>query len=61
LISRLRPRGRDRQFEVAWVGEGWRGLVADCHDHLEAAFPEYELLAIKQKCGRFEYQAFPRR
>lgn len=61
LINRLRPHGRDGEFEVAWVGEGWRSLVAECHERLSAAFPEYELLAIKQKYGVLAYQAFPRK
>jgi hypothetical protein len=61
LINRLRPHGRDREFEVAWVGEGWRSLAAQCHDRLSARFPNYELLAIKQKHGMLAYQAFPRR
>jgi hypothetical protein len=46
---------------VAWVGEGWRLLVAECHERLVAAYPEYELLAIKQKHGALSYQAFPSR
>jgi hypothetical protein len=57
----MRPHGRDREFEVAWVGEGWRSLVAQCHDRLSARFPGYELLDIKQKHGILWYQAFPRR
>jgi hypothetical protein len=27
---------------------------------LQAAFPDYELLAVKQKYGALEFQAFPR-
>lgn len=61
LIDRLRPHGRNRNFEVASVGEGWRPLVGECHERLQAAFPDYELLDIKQKYGALEYQAFPRR
>jgi hypothetical protein len=59
LIDRLRPHRRDGDFEVAWVGEGWRRLVAECHERLSAKFPDYELLAIKQKYGVLSYQAFP--
>ncbi|GIH05745.1 hypothetical protein Rhe02_38120 [Rhizocola hellebori] len=59
LITRLRRHGRRVGFEVAWVGEGWRALVEQCHDRLVAAFPDYELLAIKQKWAVLEYQAFP--
>jgi hypothetical protein len=61
LIARLRPHGRDRDFEVARVGEGWRPLVEECHERLQVAFPDYELLDIKQKYGVLEFQAFPRR
>ena len=61
LIEQLRPHGRDGEFEVAWVGEGWRSLVEECHTRLVATFPEYQLLAIKLKYGVLEYQAFPRR
>ena len=61
LIAWLRPHARNRDFEVARVGEGWRSLVEECHERLAAAFPDYELLAIKQKWGVLDYQAFPRR
>jgi hypothetical protein len=61
LIAQLRPHGRTRDFEVAWVGEGWRSIVESCHAELVEAFPEYELLNIKQKWGVLAYQAFPRR
>ena len=61
LIAELRPHARSSVgFEVVWVGEGWRPLVQDCHRRLVVAFPEYELLAIKQKWGALAYQAFPR-
>jgi hypothetical protein len=61
LIERLRPHGRDRDFEVAWVGEGWRSLVDECHAQIVAVFPDYELLNVKQNYGVLVYQAFPRR
>ena len=61
LVDRLRPHGRNGDFDVAWVGEGWWTLVEACHDRLLAAFPQYELLAIQQKYGELSYQAFPRR
>jgi hypothetical protein len=60
LIDQLRPHAR-YEFDVAWVGEGWRPLVEQCHRRLSAVFPEYELLNIKQKWGFLAYQAFPRR
>jgi hypothetical protein len=60
LIANLRRHGRGGESEVAWVGEGWRSLVAECHERLVAAFRDYELLAIKQKHGLLSFQAFPR-
>jgi hypothetical protein len=61
LIRNLRPHAqRGVDFSVAWVGEGWRPLVVECHNRLTAAFPDYELLAIKQKYGVLEFQAFPK-
>lgn len=48
LIAELCPHARSYEFEVAWVGEGWRPLVLDCHRRLSAVFPDYELLGIKQ-------------
>ncbi len=60
LIVALRPHARERDFEVCWVGEGWRDIVARCHRAIAAVFPEYELLAVKQKLGVLEFQAFPR-
>lgn len=47
-------------MEVAWAGEGWRSLVAECHEALEQRFPDYQLLNIKQKYGALAFQAFPR-
>ena len=61
LIDKLRPHARAGvDFSRASVGEGWRPLVVECHERLSASFPDYELLAIKQKYGALEYQAFPR-
>ncbi|MBU2665313.1 hypothetical protein KOI35_17550 [Actinoplanes bogorensis] len=61
LIDRLRPHGRHGDFDVAWVGEGWRALVEACHERLVAVFGEYELLDIRQEDGELSFQAFPRR
>ncbi len=61
LFKRLRLHGRGGDFEIAWVGEGWRALVETCHERLLAGFPQYELLDIKQSHGELSYQAFPRR
>jgi hypothetical protein len=60
LVAALKERSRGKDYEVVWVGEGWRGLVDECHKALVADFPEYELLAVKQKFGVLAYQAFPR-
>jgi hypothetical protein len=60
LIEGLRRHGRGGDFEVAWVGEGWRPLVESCHQRLVTQFPDYELLAVKQKFGVLAFQAFPR-
>lgn len=42
------------------VGPGWRSLVLACHAAVVAEFPEYELLAVKQKWAVLAFQAFPR-
>lgn len=42
------------------VGPGWRSLVLRCHEVVVAEFPEYELLAVKQKWAALAFQAFPR-
>lgn len=60
LLSELRPHRLRSEAEVIWVGEGWRPLVEECHRSLAARFPDYELLAVKQKWGALAYQAFPR-
>jgi hypothetical protein len=60
LIERLRRHVRDENCEVLWVGEGWRGLVEECHARLVAVFPEYELLNVKEKYGVLFFQAWPR-
>jgi hypothetical protein len=61
LINAIRAHGRiPASGEVLQVGEGWRTLVTECHERLQQAFPEYELVAVKQKYGLLEFQAFPR-
>ena len=60
LIDRLRPHARRFTLKTVQVGEGWRPLIEECHERLEAAFPDYELLAVKQKYGALEFQAAPR-
>lgn len=60
LMHILRPHWRQPAADVAWVGEGWRDIVVECHRTVRARFPEYELLNIKQKYGVLAFQAFPR-
>lgn len=50
-------RTPSREFDV---GPGWRPLVLECHQAVVVEFPEYELLAMKQKWGALSFQAFPR-
>ncbi len=52
----LRTHWRPSPVDIAWVGEGWRNLVWDCHRAIAAQFTDYELLAIKQKWGALGYQ-----
>lgn len=59
LIAALRPHWRQPAADVAWVGEGWRDLVWDCHRQVAARFPSYELLNVKQKWGWLSFQALP--
>jgi hypothetical protein len=42
LIDRLRPHARRFTLRTAQVGEGWRPLVEECHERLQAAFPDCE-------------------
>lgn len=60
LLTALRPHGRGHDFEHAAVGEGWRELVQECHRAVEARFPAYELLNVKQTDGVLRFQANPR-
>jgi hypothetical protein len=49
-----------RDFELL-VEDGWRDVVLSCHRAVVAEFPQYELLAVKEKYGALALQAFPRR
>ena len=42
------------------IEPGWWSIVRRCHDDVVAAFPDYELLAVKQKYGVLAFQCFPR-
>jgi hypothetical protein len=59
VLEPIRRHLRDRSYDVD-VGPGWRQLVLECHQAVVAEFPEYELLAVKQKWGALAFQAFPR-
>ncbi|WP_408899295.1 hypothetical protein ACJ5H2_09340 [Nocardioides sp. R1-1] len=57
LIASLRPHSIAPDFEIVFVGEGWRGLIEECHARLADEFPDYRFYAIKQKFGVLAYQA----
>jgi hypothetical protein len=57
LISSLRPHSVAPDFEVVFVGEGWRELIEECHSRLAREFPNYRFYAIKQKFGVLAFQA----
>jgi hypothetical protein len=59
LIDALGPHWRQPHTETVRVGEGWRDLVAECHEQVVSTFPTYELVNVKQKYGALEFQAFP--
>jgi hypothetical protein len=58
-LEPLRKHFRDPSYEFD-VGPGWWSLVLRCHEAVVAEFPEYELLAVKQKWAGLAFQAFPR-
>src|SRR5690349_572980 len=58
LLAALRRHARVQDFQL-YVGHGWLDLVRECHNRLAERFPDYELLAIKEKYGELAYQAFP--
>ncbi len=60
LIRALSQHWRGVSADIAWVGEGWRALVEQCHSDIAQRFPDYELLNIKQKHGVLAFQANPR-
>ncbi|MGW5047459.1 hypothetical protein [Streptomyces griseoluteus] len=59
VLEPIRQHLRNPSYDVD-VGPGWRQLVSECHQAVVAEFPEYELLAVKQKWGALAFQAFPR-
>ncbi|MFC0600211.1 hypothetical protein [Streptomyces palmae] len=58
-LDSLRRHFRDPSSDLS-VGPGWRSIVLRCHEAVVAEFPEYELLAVKQKWAALAFQAFPR-
>ena len=59
LLAELRRHARTEDDFEMYVGSGWLPLVRECHTRLRERFPDYELLAIKEKYGELAYQAFP--
>lgn len=59
VLEPIRQHLRDPSYHFE-VGPGWRQLVLECHRAVVAEFPDYELLAVKQKWGALAFQAFPR-
>lgn len=59
LLASLREHARAKDLEL-FVGDGWLPLVRECHAAVLAEFPDYELLAVKQKYGQLAFQAFVR-
>jgi hypothetical protein len=59
LVATLRVHARSDDL-LPHVGDGWLPLVRACHAAVVAEFPDYELLAVKQKYAELEFQAFPR-
>ncbi|MFF7248283.1 hypothetical protein ACFZBU_30730 [Embleya sp. NPDC008237] len=59
VLEPLRRHLRHASGEF-WIGPGWYHLALRCHEALVAEFPDYELLAVKQKWAALTVQAFPR-
>ncbi|MET8469199.1 hypothetical protein ABZY90_11575 [Streptomyces sp. NPDC006422] len=59
MLAPLRKHLRDPSGLID-VGPGWWHLALECHQAVAAQFPEYELLAVKQKWATLSFQAFPR-
>lgn len=61
LQAALAAHARSGADFESWVGDGWHDLVVACHRAVVAEFPQYELLAVKEKYGALDFQAFPHR
>ncbi|QDQ15562.1 hypothetical protein [Streptomyces spectabilis] len=59
VLEPLKRHLRDLPYAFD-VGPGRRQLVLACHRAVVEEFPEYELMAVKQKWGALAFQAFPR-
>lgn len=57
-LAPLQAHFRRPEYEPA-VAPGWWELVLECHRAVEAEFPAYELLAVKQKYGELAFRARP--
>ncbi|MEM9654430.1 MAG: hypothetical protein AAGA65_20220 [Actinomycetota bacterium] len=56
-MTTLRSHWRQPAADVAWVGEGWRDVVSDCHRSLIEHFPNHELINIQDRDGELDYFA----
>ena len=59
-LTQLTSHTRGGEVLLLHVGPGWFDLVHECHSAVSSVFPEYELLAVKQKMARLAFQAGPR-
>ena len=55
----LRTRFVDGYDNHIAVGEGWGGLIKECHNALVAFDPNYKIYQIKQKFGGLRYYVRP--
>ena len=58
LLAALRAHARGGDIEID-VGDGWLPLVRECHEAVVAEFPDYQLLAVKEKYAELAFQAIP--
>ena len=57
-LKPLSPHLRNPDYDFA-VGPGWREIVLQSHWAVVTEFPEYELLAVKQKGDLWPFRLFP--
>lgn len=58
VLEPLRRHLRNPSAEF-WIGPGWYQLALRCHEAVAEEFPDYELLAVKQKWAALAFQANP--